>query len=111
MKTPAKVVLWMAVLLGMACALALLFMPFIIRSNGVDQAAACHNNLRQIEGAIEQWAWDHQKPPGAPVSTNDILPYLHGSLPQCPAHGQYLFARAGDVPRCSLTVSEHKIVH
>jgi hypothetical protein len=67
------------------------------------QAAACVNNLRLIDGAKEQWALDHQKPPGALLTAADIAPYLKGNtLPVCPAGGIYTLNPVGIAPICNL---------
>jgi hypothetical protein len=37
---------------------------------------ACVNNLRQIDGAIQQWALEHERGPADAVTAADITPYL-----------------------------------
>jgi hypothetical protein len=39
-------------------------------------ANACLNNLRQIDGAKQQWALENQRQPGDVPTYSDIAPYL-----------------------------------
>jgi TolA-binding protein len=67
------------------------------------QATACHNNLRQIDGAKEQWALDKHKPPGALLTAADLAPYLpNNTLPTCPAGGVYTLNPVGIPPLCNI---------
>jgi hypothetical protein len=65
------------------------------------QANACVNNLRQIEGAKHQWALENNKPESATPSTQDILPYLKDGFPKCPAGGIYSINAVQAHPTCS----------
>src|SRR5262249_11226684 len=53
------------------------------------QINICINNLRQIDGAIQQWALENSKPPNARVTMADIEPYLKNKPLTCPANGFY----------------------
>jgi len=67
------------------------------------QVNACLNNLRQIDGAKQQWALANGKPTGSPVNPADILPYLRGNaMPACPAGGIYTINMVGMPPTCSV---------
>jgi len=67
------------------------------------QAAICINNLRQIDGAKEQWALEKQKPRGALLTVADLAPYLKtNALPTCPAGGVYTINPVGYAPLCSI---------
>jgi hypothetical protein len=67
------------------------------------QAAACINNLRLIEGAKQQWSIDRQKPPGALLTAADLSPYLKTNvLPLCPAGGVYTLNPVGIPPLCNI---------
>ena len=77
----------------------------LIRARPKAAVNACINNLRQIDGAIQQWALDHHADSTNIVTWNDILPYLGGGsqgIPKCPQGGVYTFARVADPPRCSI---------
>jgi hypothetical protein len=67
------------------------------------QAAICINNLRQIEGAKQQFALEKQKPRGALLVPADLEPYLKtNTLPTCPAGGVYTINPVGFAPLCSI---------
>jgi hypothetical protein len=67
------------------------------------QAAACINNLRLIDGAKQQWALEKQKPAGALLTVADLAPYLKAPvLPPCPAGGVYTLNPAGLAPLCNI---------
>lgn len=68
-------------------------------------ADVCINQLRQIQGAIEQWAVLNKKPantPIAPAEVTAISAFLPGArVPQCPQGGGYTFHAVGVPPTCS----------
>jgi len=67
------------------------------------QTAVCLNNLRQIEGAKQQWALEKQKPSGALLTATDLAPYLKTNvLPTCPAGGLYTINPVGYAPLCNI---------
>jgi DNA repair exonuclease SbcCD ATPase subunit len=67
------------------------------------QAVACINNLRQIDGAKQIWASEKQKPPGALLTAADLAPYLGpNGLPTCPAGGVYTLNPVGLAPICNI---------
>jgi hypothetical protein len=67
------------------------------------QANACINNLRQIDGATEQWALENRKQRGALVTPADLAPYLKGEeFPACPAGGIYTIVTVGTPPTCNV---------
>lgn len=50
----------------------------------------CIENLKQIDGAVLQWALENSKTDASPVDIRRAIDYLRGSvLPQCPARGVY----------------------
>jgi chromosome segregation ATPase len=64
---------------------------------------ACINNLRQIDGAKQQWALEKNKPADAVPKVEDLLPYLKdGVFPVCPDGGTYLINSVEAVPTCTL---------
>jgi cell division protein FtsN len=66
-------------------------------------AATCINNLRQIDGAKNQWALEHQKGPDAVPLPQDIAPYFPNTqIPQCPAGGRYTLNAVNKAPTCSI---------
>ena len=85
--------------------------PNFVKARDVSMQNACINNLRQIDGAKNEWALENNKTNGTPVTEADIKPYLKlgadGNFPKCPAGGTYTIGRVGEVPTCS--VPEHKL--
>jgi len=68
---------------------------------------ACINNLRQIEGAKQQWAVENAITNGNMIVTeNDILPLLgrgfKGGFSQCPSGGKYTIGKPNEPATCSL---------
>ena len=65
---------------------------------------ACINNLRQIDGAKEQWALENRKGTNDVPSAADISPYIfHQEIPKCPVGGVYTVGPVGRSPRCSIS--------
>lgn len=64
---------------------------------------ACVNNLRQIDGAKQQWALENNKPANTLVGEVNITPYLPGNvMPTCPSGGTYTINAVGVAPTCSV---------
>ena len=92
--------------------LATIAMPNFVRARRASQTDACINNLRQIDGAKQQWALETGMSNGDTVSTNQIQPYLgrgtQGSLAKvyCPLvlpsspMGGYTLNVVGTPPVC-----------
>jgi hypothetical protein len=67
--------------------------------------SSCINNLRQIDGAKQQWALKHGKKTDDTVTWEDITPYLYlknGRCPWCPHGGVYTLGTLAENPRCSV---------
>ncbi len=67
--------------------LATIAIPNYVKSRGDAQRATCINNLSQVDGAVQQWALEFKKDPGAPVTYPDISVYLRNAV-VCPSGGQ-----------------------
>ena len=65
-------------------------------------ANTCINNLRQLDGAKQQWALEAKKNPNATPSEREIAPYLKDGIPKCPAGGVYTLKTVDSVPTCSV---------
>jgi outer membrane lipoprotein-sorting protein len=76
-------------------------------SREANQRNACINNLRQIDGAKNEFALEKRKAIGAAVTEADIKPYIKldasGNLPKCPAGGKYAIGKVGELPTCSIS--------
>jgi len=66
-----------------------------------DKLNVCVNNLRQIDGAKQQWALENKKSAGTFVTPNDLTPYLK-TMPTCPAGGVYTLGLVSSPPQCSV---------
>ena len=72
-------------IIGLLAAIAI---PNFVRARTQSQANACINNLRQMDGAAQQWALENKLQSSATPEFADIAPYLkltaaslHSSLP------------------------------
>ncbi|HZV36903.1 MAG TPA: hypothetical protein VFB72_20165 [Verrucomicrobiae bacterium] len=68
-----------------------------------EQHAVCINNLRQIDGAKQQWALENKKTADAVPTAADLAPYLPNiNQMVCPAGGTYTINAVGVPPTCSV---------
>jgi len=74
-------------------------------TRAASQQNACINNLRQIDGAKNEFALEKGKKNGDPVTEDDLKPYIkldaNGNFPKCPAGGKYTIGKVGELPTCS----------
>jgi prepilin-type N-terminal cleavage/methylation domain-containing protein len=90
-------------IIGLLAAIAL---PSFMKARSTSQKNACIENLRQIEGAKEQWAMAANQSTGATLDTGAVSSYLKGSkFPACPGGGTYTYNIVGTDASC--TVSGH----
>jgi prepilin-type N-terminal cleavage/methylation domain-containing protein len=91
-------------IIGLLAAIAI---PNFVKARTTAQANACINNLRQIDGAIQQWALETKKAANDPVQLTDVEPYIKldaaNTLPDCPAGGTYAVTTVDEPPSCSLS--------
>jgi prepilin-type N-terminal cleavage/methylation domain-containing protein len=88
-------------IIGLLAAIAI---PNFVRARNSAQANACINNLRQIDGAKQQWALENRQTDAAVPVVADVTPYLKGgAMPLEPASGNYNAINAVNVnPQCSI---------
>src|SRR6266576_3367726 len=97
-------------IIGLLAAIAI---PNFVKARTTSQKNACINNLRQIDGAIQQWALEFKKDPNAAVDEADVTPYLKNAV-ICPSGGTD-FANSYDVkdvatpPVCLKVPSSHRL--
>ena len=84
--------------------LAVIAIPSFVRARQTTQQNACINNLRQIDGAMDQWAIENNASTGDAVSGGDLDPYLKREFAgtECPAGGVYAPSAVGTDPDCSV---------
>src|SRR5215208_4976143 len=75
-------------IIGLLAAIAI---PNFIKARTTAQKNACINNLRQIDGAIQEWALEGKKGTTDPVAYTDISGYLKNEV-LCPAGGGTKFS-------------------
>jgi prepilin-type N-terminal cleavage/methylation domain-containing protein len=93
--------------------LAAIAVPNFVKARTTAQMNACINNLRQIDGAIQQWALEQKKAADANVTYSDVTPFLKNSV-TCPAGGttfedSYTLTQVNAVPTCQKVPDTHKL--
>ena len=95
-------------IIGLLAAIAI---PNFVKARTTAMTNACINNLRQIDGAVQQWALEEKKGATDAVVEANITPYLK-SVPVCPAGGttfgdSYTLATVADNPVCQKDAVKH----
>lgn len=98
-------------IIGLLAAIAI---PNFVRARTTAQANACINNLRQIDGAKQQWALENREAADASPDAAALTPFLgrgaDGSLDgvRCPAGGanatfadSYTIGTVAEAPLCT----------
>ena len=88
--------------------LATIAIPNFVKARTTSQQNACINNLRQFDGAAQQWALETKQSANATVTSASITPYVKltsaGVLPSCPANGTYSYGTvATNAVTCSFS--------
>ncbi|HEY1662045.1 MAG TPA: prepilin-type N-terminal cleavage/methylation domain-containing protein [Verrucomicrobiae bacterium] len=94
-------------IIGLLAAIAI---PNFVRARAKSQQNSCINNLRQIDGAIDEWALENGQSSGATVANvSTVSAYLklnaNSLIPSCPAGGTYATYTVGSVPQVTCTLS------
>jgi len=97
-------------IIGLLAAIAI---PNFIKARTTSQQNACINNLRQIDGAVQQWALENNKSGAAAVAFTDISGYLKNSV-LCPSGGttfanSYKIATVTVRPTCIKVGAPHQL--
>ena len=97
-------------IIGLLAAIAI---PNFVRARTTSQKNACINNLRQIDGAVQQWALETKQASTATVSSGAIQPYLKNSV-ICPSGGttfgnSYTITTVSVKPLCQKVPSTHAL--
>ena len=92
-------------IIGLLAAIAI---PNFVKARTTSQANACINNLRQYDGAVQQYALENKLASSAGYTLSALKPYIklntQGNLPVCPAGGNYSAgSTVTNVPTCSLS--------
>ena len=94
-------------IIGLLAAIAI---PNFVKARTTAQKNACIANLKQIDGAVQQWALENKKVSSDQPVTSDVSAYLKGnSLPACPAGGSYTLGVVSANPTCTLSTDGHSL--
>lgn len=93
-------------IIGLLAAIAI---PSFLNARTRSQTSACQNNLRQLSGAVDQYALDHNNT--VPTGLSDLCGstlYVK-QTPTCPAGGSYSLNGLGNDASCSQSANGHTI--
>ena len=101
-------------IIGLLAAIAI---PSFIKARTTSQKNACINNLRQVDGAKEQWAMANNRAEGDTCTGADIDDYIKGGTEKClcPTDPSQNFANSytindiGVDPVCLKVPSDHAL--
>src|SRR5688500_11084127 len=85
-------------IIGLLAAIAI---PNFIKARKTAQKNACIENLRQIDGAKEQWALENKKSSGSAIVEAEVNVYIKAGAPTCPGGGTYTYGAIDTNPACS----------
>ena len=92
-------------IIGLLAAVAI---PNFVRARGTAQKNGCISNLRQIDGAKQQWAIENRKADTASPDSTDVQSYIkNNAYPTCPASGTYTIGTVSTDPTCSKSADGH----
>jgi prepilin-type N-terminal cleavage/methylation domain-containing protein len=92
-------------IIGMLAAIAI---PNFVKARTTAQQNACINNLRQMDGAVQQYALENKLSSESGYQLDDLKPYIkldsNNNIPSCPAGGTYANgANVTQGPTCNIT--------
>ena len=101
-------------IIGLLAAIAI---PSFIKARTTSQKNACINNLRQVDGAKEQWAMAENQPATATPTATDIDEYIKGGTLKCTCPGDptgsfatsYTVQPLGTDPECIAVGTPHTL--
>jgi len=101
-------------IIGLLAAIAI---PNFVHARSTSQQNACINNLRQIDGAKQEWALENKQAATATATDAQLQPYMgrgsNGGLPTCPLDSAATFDTSytpGSVsvpPVCNISPTNH----
>ena len=91
-------------IIGLLAAIAI---PNFVRARNTAQKNACINNLRQIDGAKQQWALEMKKSDTDDPQSSGVAPYIKNGFPTCPSGGDYTTHAVDTDPTCSAASGDH----
>lgn len=103
-------------IIGLLAAIAI---PNFVHARTTAQSNACINNLRQIDGAKQEFALENKKSSAYVVTSTDIQPFMgrgvNGTLPTCPSDSaatptfttSYVIGSLSVAPTCNINTTNH----
>ena len=89
-------------IIGLLAAIAI---PNFVRARNTAQRNTCINNLRQIDGAKQQWALENKKADTDTPSSAEVGNYIkNNAYPTCPASGAYTIGAVNTDPTCNVAL-------
>ena len=86
-------------IIGLLAAIAI---PNFVRARNTTQRNACINNLRQLDGAKQQWALENKQSDTSTPANADVQNYIkNNAFPTCPAGGTYTVGVVSTDPTCT----------
>ncbi|HEY9175541.1 MAG TPA: prepilin-type cleavage/methylation domain-containing protein [Verrucomicrobiae bacterium] len=88
-------------IIGLLAAIAI---PNFVKARETSRTNACISNLRQIDGAKQQWALENKAPVGDTPDDADLFgagKYI-SKKPECPAGGTYTVGDLATPPECDV---------
>ena len=84
--------------------------PGWTRYRNTTAISTCINNMRQINSAKVQWAFDEKKGVQETPPMTQLLPYfLGGTEPHCPGGGNYTVRAVSEAVICTMAVYGHTL--
>jgi prepilin-type N-terminal cleavage/methylation domain-containing protein len=91
-------------IIGLLAAIAI---PNFVKARQTAQANTCVANLKQVDGAKEQWALEMKKAPDDSPGWGDLVGsagYIKNT-PSCPTSGTYTVGDVATPPACDIATS------
>jgi len=100
-------------IIGLLAAIAI---PNFVRARTTSQQNACINNLRQLDGAVQQYALENRLASTSSYTLSVLKPYIKldstSNIPGCPGGGNYSTGgQVTNAPTCTLSTAAqpHKL--
>ena len=92
-------------IIGLLAAIAI---PNFVRARNSAQKNTCINNLRQIDGAKQQWALENKASDSANPGNSSVGTYIKNGFPVCPAGTTpYVVTTVAEDPTCAVNSTDH----
>lgn len=86
-------------LIGLLCSIAI---PSMTKARANAQKRVCLSNLRVIDAAKEEWAFEYKKSVGSRARKSQINAFIGRGAPKCPAGGRYRYHPLDTFPSCDI---------